>query len=477
MPHRSGGRRTAPAPGLMLAAAMALIVLLPLPGAATSGRLTVGDNPPRIDIRSSVAPEAIWPEGSGGEPGEAQVSIGLAAAGDPSFTFEPQDTVFVMDRSGSMELSDPAFIRVTATQKYVDMMVHPDQGAVVSFADNATLVGDHVGGNYSAIKKALATVRYASGTNFESAISAATDELLLHGNRSHKWIEILLTDGIPEPAGANLTPATAMRTAQANITVYTIGLGAQLDEPLLQWLAGLTGGTYFHAMSASELEAIYLNISNGYRNFTAGTDIRVREVLSPGVQFVPGSALPWEDASGTIPVPGGELTFIDWTVPRMNLSQSWNATYRVTVSGAGYHPLRANRTAYGDDFARVDHIDWSGQRAVLPLPDMALYGILPIPPPPPAFMPPAVAPPPPPPPPPPLLPVYSPAVPVAVQPNIIMVTQSSPPLFVFAPLLGLGAGRLLQKVKPTKLRGMGMVSPKNRRKVRELVRERDKHEL
>jgi hypothetical protein len=68
-------------------------------------------------------------------------------------------------------------------------------------------------------------------------------------------------------------------------------------------------------------------------------------------------------------------------------------------------------------------------------------------------------------------------MPVAVQPSIIMVSQSSPPLYVFAPLLGLGAGRLLQKVRPTRLRGMGIVSPHNRRQVRELVKEREKHEF
>lgn len=458
--------------------ALALALLLFQPVLADTGRVNVSDNPPRLVVASTAEPDRIWPEFSGGEPKEATVKLNLSGVGDPSFTFEPQDTVFVMDRSGSMAGSDPAFLRVVATQKYVDGMIAPDRGCVVSFADKAALVNDRgLSSDYTSIKDDLATVGYSSGTNLEAALSAATKELETHGQTGKMQLAILLTDGIPDPPEANVSMATVQRILDRHVMLYTIGLGEDLDESLLVWLANITGGRYYHAKTASELEAIYLGISNGFKNYTAAMDIMVHEVLAPGVHLVPGSAQPLQESSGKIPVSGGNLTYLDWRVPALNLSQKWTASYRVTVTGAGSQPLRANRTSFGNDSARLDYINWSGKRQVDPLPAVELTGILPLPPPPPAFMPPTAPPPPPPPPPPPLLPVYSPAVPVAVQPSMVMVTQSSPPIYVFAPLLGLGAGRLLQKVKPHKLRGMGMASPKSRRHVRELVKEREKHEF
>jgi hypothetical protein len=177
------------APVPALAALVALAVILPLPGGAVLGRLSVGENPPRIEMTSSVAPDRIWPEGSGGEPSEARVDMGLVAAGDPSFTFEPQDTVFVMDRSGSMAGNDPGFLRVVATQSYIDRMLAPDRGCVVSFADTATLVNGHgLSSDYARIRADLATVGYSSGTNLEAALSAATAELESRGSpRRCSW--------------------------------------------------------------------------------------------------------------------------------------------------------------------------------------------------------------------------------------------------------------------------------------------------
>ena len=439
------------------------------------GRVNVGDYPPHLDISSSMSPDSVWPEGSGGDPKQAEIGISLTGAGEPSFTFEPQDTVFVMDRSGSMAGNDPDFLRVVATQKYVERMIRPDRACVVSFADRAGLVNGHgLSSDYEAIKTDLATVGYSSGTNLEAALSCATAELESRADPSKMQLEILLTDGIPDPPEANVTPATVQRIIDRGITVYAIGLGSDLDEPLLRWLAESTGGKYFHALSAAELEAIYLNISNGFKNYTAAQDIRVCEVLAPGVRPVAGSPEPAPDSISTLSLEGGNLTLINWTFPRLNLSQCWSASYRVSTSGSGLVPVRANASA-GPVFARVEYVDWSGNVATVPLPDAALTVIRPVPPPPPAFLPPPAAPPPPPPPPPPLLPTYAPPVPMAVQPGIVVLTQPSPPVYLFAPFIGLGAGRLLQKMRPSRMRGMGVVSPKNRRTIRQRLKERDKN--
>jgi hypothetical protein len=52
----------------------------------------------------------------------------------------------------------------------------------------------------------------------------------------------------------------ALQARDSGIVVYTIGLGAQADNELLAHVADLTGGWYYFAPSAEELDAIFENL-------------------------------------------------------------------------------------------------------------------------------------------------------------------------------------------------------------------------
>ena len=49
----------------------------------------------------------------------------------------------------------------------------------------------------------------------------------------------------------------ALKARDQGIVVYTIGLGAQADNELLAHAADLTGGWYYFAPGASELDEIF----------------------------------------------------------------------------------------------------------------------------------------------------------------------------------------------------------------------------
>ncbi|HEX9013170.1 MAG TPA: VWA domain-containing protein [Anaerolineaceae bacterium] len=85
---------------------------------------------------------------------------------------------------------------------------------------------------------------------------------------------VLLTDGEnnenPDPVAA------AQAAASRGVRIYTVGIGTpggtnlhingftvhtQLDEPALQQIAQVTGGTYYNAQSAQDLRTIYDNLS------------------------------------------------------------------------------------------------------------------------------------------------------------------------------------------------------------------------
>jgi len=85
---------------------------------------------------------------------------------------------------------------------------------------------------------------------------------------------ILLTDGenneSPDPFGA------AQAAADRGVRIYTVGIGSaagsdlhingfiihtQLDEATLQQISQITGGTYYNAQNAQDLNKIYNNLN------------------------------------------------------------------------------------------------------------------------------------------------------------------------------------------------------------------------
>jgi Ca-activated chloride channel family protein len=86
---------------------------------------------------------------------------------------------------------------------------------------------------------------------------------------------VLLTDG-----ENNLSPdplAAAQAASERGVRIYTVGIGSpggtdlqvdgfvvhtQLDEPLLKQISLLTGGTYYNAQSAQDLQKVYDNLKS-----------------------------------------------------------------------------------------------------------------------------------------------------------------------------------------------------------------------
>jgi len=97
-------------------------------------------------------------------------------------------------------------------------------------------------------------------------------------NNNEQRVLILLTDGA-NTAGVIKPLQAAKQAAKNNVTIYTIGIGADemikrsifgsqrvnpsadLDEETLTEIANLTGGQYFRARNQQELEGIYQKIN------------------------------------------------------------------------------------------------------------------------------------------------------------------------------------------------------------------------
>jgi Mg-chelatase subunit ChlD len=181
----------------------------------------------------------------------------------------PMDVVLVLDRSGSMTSDgvsppQPMTNVKNGAKDFLDNLVSNSKVGLISFSSSAStdkpLTPMNSYDNKTSIKTAISALNPSGSTAMGDAMAAAND-LLVNGRADTKKVMVLLTDGVCN-AGSDQECTNAISVAQANdIKVYTIGLGTNLDEPLLQKIAFETGGKYYNAPTSADLEEVYNSIA------------------------------------------------------------------------------------------------------------------------------------------------------------------------------------------------------------------------
>ena len=186
-------------------------------------------------------------------------------------TYEPLATVICYDCSGSMSSNDrtfnynifnddgtiaysyPTCYRKLAIDSFIDSMMLTDKTALVSFESSAKLVSGFSSDND--VLKSLVKPYNGGGTNARAALDIAINQLetVEHWYSRHV---ILLSDG-----DVNVTANQILQAKTAGIKIHTIGLGSGANNQKLQNCARDTGGQFFAAKTAEELDAIYRDLS------------------------------------------------------------------------------------------------------------------------------------------------------------------------------------------------------------------------
>ncbi len=174
----------------------------------------------------------------------------------------PQLTMlFVIDRSGSMEISSTGGISnlelaKEAVIRSLDLLNNNDRVGVMSFDTGAYYVvqiqsvGD--GPNRQLIRDMVGTLRPGGGTNIRQGMLEA-DQLLRNDPSQLKHI-ILLTDGGADPTG--IVPAVDRMFQNYEITTSVVAVGAEAA----QWLRDVAeagNGKYHLAFDVSTIPAIF----------------------------------------------------------------------------------------------------------------------------------------------------------------------------------------------------------------------------
>lgn len=173
------------------------------------------------------------------------------------------DLVLVLDASLSMQEGAPG------GGSKLEAAVQAARGLLASLRwgpERAALVGFHRVGqgvqgltaDAAAMDAALGRLESGSGTRIDLGLRAAA-ETLSDRRPAARGVVILLTDGRQEDGRVGAVLAAADRLTALGATVYTIGLGQDVDAGLLGLVAGRPERAYL-APSAADLGRIYREI-------------------------------------------------------------------------------------------------------------------------------------------------------------------------------------------------------------------------
>jgi PKD repeat protein len=176
------------------------------------------------------------------------------------------DIVLALDTSGSMNLATTsggptklAAAKAAATH-FLDRLIFPgDQAALVAYDDVAAL--EHMlSDSRSTLITTLQALEASGITRMDLGLAVSRNELtsLRHRPENSRAI-VFLTDGRPNGTTEEEVLNQAALTKAAGITIYTIGLGDDVNDVLLQQMAS-SPDRFYYSPTTEQLTGIYERI-------------------------------------------------------------------------------------------------------------------------------------------------------------------------------------------------------------------------
>ncbi|OAQ54820.1 hypothetical protein HTG_04435 [Natrinema mahii] len=174
---------------------------------------------------------------------------------EPGGTFDA-NVVRIKDGSDSSSVAlgsgnDPFEIRADATQDFISALneSNDDRAGVFEFDTNGRTLHS-LSYDLSSVKSSV-SVEADGGTEMAAGMSPALDQY--SSSNDNERVMVLLSDG-KNSYGNSATEEAVDDAIDKDVTIYTVGLGNNLDEELLKETATKTGGEYYTADNAEELK-------------------------------------------------------------------------------------------------------------------------------------------------------------------------------------------------------------------------------
>jgi len=208
------------------------------------------------------------------------------------------DIALVLDNSGSMKQNDPQFLTREVVTNFMVGFGKRSRFAMILFDQEVTLVEPltDLSGLMARAKflKSLEQVNYKGlFSDSPAAIERAVYELKLNGRSNALKVIILLTDGIVDTGDKArdlektkwLKEDLAQECRNAGIRIFGIAFTDKADFHLIQTLAFKTGGEYFRAFMAEDIQKVFEKISQRISTLSPAA-----ELASEGTQAPPAAS-------------------------------------------------------------------------------------------------------------------------------------------------------------------------------------------
>lgn len=187
-----------------------------------------------------------------------------------AWAMQKQRTIIIaLDQSGSMRRSDPNNLRHEAAGLLVTTEAANDQIGIIAFGESAQWLQKPISRGQFDFKRLNNVGASDAHTSFAPVLQAVEEYLISQPSsffRDHEVCLVLLTDGRSDPAkeSADADRSTSLTIAGRNaarLTVYTIGLGGNLDDQFLESLARDSNGLSIRVESAMDLPDAFLRVA------------------------------------------------------------------------------------------------------------------------------------------------------------------------------------------------------------------------
>jgi uncharacterized protein YegL len=266
-------------------------------------------------------------------PGEEMtVTINISVTGAPGGA-GIVDAVLVLDRTGSMTGQKFADMKV-ASKSFIDSFKGDnDRIEIITFSEQATIrknftLADNATGKPE-LKAAIDAIPTPIGlTNLFGAFEISAQEMINKGKPEANRAIIFFTDGRPTLNTSKESDfrALAEGVAATGACVHTIGLGDDVNATLLEAMAESGNGLYFFAPTSTDLEELFLEISQLLQAPPA-ENVRVTENLPTDIVTYNNDATQ-EPNSTSLDEPIGTLY---WNISRIDAETFWAVTFTVTA--------------------------------------------------------------------------------------------------------------------------------------------------
>lgn len=162
------------------------------------------------------------------------------------------DIGFVVDVSGSMGGSRISVAK-TAMESFIRSMQEDDEASVVTFNHYAALKQDFTS-DKEALRKAVSLMYASGGTDVNSGLLAALSTYDRHVCTKQKII-VLICDG-----DVNYVQSTIDRCVAGGIQIYAVNVGYAPSHAFLNKMAEQTGGEYYYAATADQIETVFAGV-------------------------------------------------------------------------------------------------------------------------------------------------------------------------------------------------------------------------